>query len=40
MRFLLSYLAYSAFLNTIDLKSVGSHYEQLLRDAPLVEMDS
>jgi len=40
MRFLLSYLAYSAFLNTINLQAVGSHYEQLLRDAPLVEMDS
>lgn len=40
MRFLLSYLAYSSFLNTIDLQTVGSHYEQLLRDAPLVEMDS
>lgn len=40
MRFLLSYLAYSAFLNTIDLQAVGSHYEQLLRNAPLVELDS
>ena len=40
MRFLLSYLAYSSFLNTIDLKSVGAHYEQLLHDAPLVEMVS
>ena len=37
MRFLLSYLAYSVFLNTIDLKAVGSHYEELLRGAPLVE---
>ena len=34
MRFLLSYLAYSAFLNTTDLKAVGSHYEKLLADAP------
>ena len=40
MRFLLSYLAYSAFLNTIDLKTVGAHYEQLLANAPLVELDS
>ena len=40
MRFLLSYLAYSAFLNTIDLQAVGSHYEQLLMNAPLVELDS
>lgn len=40
MRFLLSYLAYSAFLNTTDLQAVGLHYEQLLRDAPLVKMNS
>lgn len=40
MRFLLSYLAYSAFLNTINLQTVGSHYEELLRNAPLVELDS
>ncbi len=40
MRFLLSYLAYSAFLNTIDLKTVSTHYEELLRNAPLVEMGS
>ncbi len=40
MRFLLSYLAYSAFLNTIDLQAVSSHYEKLLRNAPLVEMSS
>jgi len=38
MRFLLSYLAYSAFLNTNDLRVVSQHYESLLRDAPLVEM--
>ncbi len=37
MRFLLSYLAYSAFLNTIDLKRVAQHYDELLRSAPLVE---
>ncbi len=40
MRFLLSYLAYSAFLNTINLQTVGSHYEELLANAPFVEMDS
>lgn len=40
MRFLLSYLAYSSFLNTIDLQTVGLHYEQLLMNAPLVEMTS
>ncbi len=38
MRFLLSYLAYSGFLNTINFKKVSSHYENLLRSAPLVEM--
>ena len=39
MRFLLSYLAYSGFLNTINLRQVSQHYENLLRSAPLVEMD-
>ena len=39
MRFLLSYLAYSGFLNTINLRQVSAHYENLLRSAPLVEMD-
>lgn len=38
MRFLLSYLAYSAFLNTIDLKRVTQHYNKLLKTAPLVEI--
>jgi uncharacterized protein (TIGR02421 family) len=38
MRFLLSYLAYSGFLNTINLRQVSLHYENLLRSAPLVEM--
>ncbi len=38
MRFLLSYLAYSAFLNTIDLKRVTQHYDELLQSAPLVEL--
>ena len=40
MRFLLSYLAYSAFLNTTDLEAVGTHYEKLLRDAPRVGVDT
>jgi len=31
MRILLSYLAYSIFLKTIDLQSVGSHYESYFR---------
>lgn len=38
MRFLLSYLVYSAFLNTIDLKRVTRHYDELLQSAPLVEL--
>lgn len=38
MRFLLSYLAYSGFLNTINLAQVSNHYESLLQSAPLVEM--
>ena len=38
MRFLLSYLAYSGFLNTINLARVSKHYESLLQSAPLVEM--
>lgn len=38
MRFLLSYLAYSGFLNTINLAQVSKHYESLLQSAPLVEM--
>jgi len=38
MRFLLSQLAYSGFLNKMDLKAVSSHYEKLLRDAPRVEL--
>lgn len=36
LRFLLAYLTYSSFLNKIDLSQVNSHYQDLLRDAPLV----
>jgi len=38
MRFLLSYLAYSAFLNKINLQAVGAHYESMLQGAPIVEV--
>ena len=38
MRFLLSYLAYSAFLNTISLQKVSAHYQKVLLNAPPVEL--
>ena len=34
LRFLASYLAYSAFLNQVDLHTVRAHYAELLADAP------
>lgn len=37
LRFLVTYLAYSAFLNRVDLASVRTHYEQMMADAPKVE---
>ena len=36
LRFLLSYLAYSAFLNTIDFSQVKNHYANVLRDVPQI----
>ena len=36
LRFLLAYLTYSSFLNKIDLSQVNIHYQDLLRDAPVV----
>ena len=39
-RFLIAYLAYSGFLNTIDLGTVRDHYRQQLRDAPRVRFSS
>ena len=36
-RFLLSYLAYSSFLNHIDMTKVKSHYNELLSEAPQLE---
>lgn len=37
LRFLVAYLAYSAFLATVDLGRADAHYEQLLSRAPRVE---
>lgn len=34
LRFLVSYLGYSAFLNTVDLQSVRSHFAELLQSIP------
>ncbi len=36
-RFLLSYLAYSSFLNGIDMSKVKNHYNSLLENTPLVK---
>lgn len=38
-RFLLSYLAYSSFLNRIDMEKVQSHYNGLLDEAPGLNWD-
>ncbi len=39
-RFLLSYLAYSSYLNSIDLGTIRSHYASLLADSPKVDVDA
>ncbi len=36
-RFLLSYLAYSSYLNSIDLSKVRAHYDDLLQHSPRVD---
>ena len=36
LRFLLSYLAYYSFLNTVDFKQIKSHYNTMLQDVPKV----
>ena len=36
-RFLLSYLAYSSFLNRIDMHKVKAHYNELLDEAPKLD---
>ena len=37
-RFLVSYLAYSSFLNSIDLSAIRSHYMRLLATSPPVDL--
>lgn len=37
-RFLLSYLAYSSYLNSIDLSTIRNHYKDLLADSPVVNL--
>jgi len=38
--FLLSYLAYSSFLNTIDMSRLRTHYQQLAQAAPVCQFES
>ena len=38
-RFLLSYLVYSSYLNSIDLGPIRQHYAALLENSPIVELD-
>lgn len=38
LRFLLAYLAYSAFLNRVDLTRIREHYGRVLAQTPRVEM--
>lgn len=39
LRFLVAYLAYSGFLNQVDLAKIRAHYDALLADAPPVAFD-
>ncbi|HTJ43370.1 MAG TPA: flavohemoglobin expression-modulating QEGLA motif protein [Kofleriaceae bacterium] len=39
LRFLVAYLAYSGFLNSVDLGKIRAHYDALLADAPPVHFD-
>ena len=39
LRFLVAYLAYSGFLNQVDLDVIRGHYQALLADAPPVAFD-
>ena len=36
LSYLLSYLAFSSFLNTVDLKKISSRYHEMLADVPVV----
>lgn len=38
--FLLSYLAYSSFLNTVDMTRLRVHYQQLAQAAPICQFES
>jgi hypothetical protein len=40
LRFLVAYLAYSGFLNQVDLAMIREHYSALLADAPRVDINS
>lgn len=35
LRFLISYLGYSSFLNSIDMTRVSAHYREMLKNAPV-----
>ena len=37
-RFLLSYLVYSSYLNSIDLTPIREHYATLLENSPIVDL--
>ena len=39
-RFLLSYLAYSSFLNSVEMTAVNKHYESMLEDIPVSSSES
>lgn len=39
LRFLVAYLAYSGFLNQVDLDKIRAHYRELLAGAPPVEVE-
>jgi uncharacterized protein (TIGR02421 family) len=39
-RFLLSYLAYSSYLNSVDLGTIRDHYRSLLEHSPAVQLNA
>ena len=36
--YLFSYLAFSSFLNTVDLKKVSNRYREMLSDVPVLKL--
>jgi hypothetical protein len=38
LRFLLAHLAYSAFLNRVDLSRIREHYRRVLSETPRVHL--